>query len=117
MHAVGIKGALGGWVSVPPLLHPGSGGGRITWGSVGSPGVPLPTKEFNHTDLQIVVTFSYQAHEVSLSVLCRAAEQGHHVQSTLFFPGLPPGKVSGRSYEQAFPLSPLLKPCSRCPPR
>lgn len=87
--------------SVPPLSHPGSGGGRVTWAGGGdAPRVPLLTQGSNaweHTDLQNEVTFGHQAREVSLSVLCRAAEQGHHVQSNLFFPRLPPGKVSGCS--------------------
>ena len=79
---------------------PCSGGGRVTWGGVGAPGVPLPTEGSNaweRTDLQNEVTSGHQADEVSLSVLCRAAEQGRHIQSTLFFPRLPPGKVSGCS--------------------
>lgn len=30
--------------------------------------------------------FGHQAHDVFLSVLCRAAEQGYHIQPTVFFP-------------------------------
>lgn len=77
----------------PALVVGGYPGVR---GCGGAPGVPPPTqgcKAWECTDVQNEVTFGHRAHEIPLSVLCRTTEQGHHVQSTLLVPRLPPGKV------------------------
>lgn len=94
---------------LPPLLHPSSGGGRVPWGMGcgGALGMPLPTqgcKAGECTEVQNEVTFGHRAHDILFPVLCRTTEQGCHVQSTLLFPRLPPGKVCNCSFRS--PLSP-----------
>lgn len=104
----------------PALLVGGSHWGR---GCDEALGVPLPTqgcKAWECTDVQNKVTFGHRAHDVWLSVLCRTTEQGCHVQSSVLFPRLPPGKVCSCSL--GAPLSscsaakaPLLMPAQVSP--
>ena len=87
--------------------------------------MPHPTKGSNaweHADLENEVRFGHQARHVSLSVPCRAAEQRHHVQSTLLVPRLPGGKVCGcgsraplssrPAAKARLPVSAQVSPCS-----
>lgn len=105
---------------IPSLVVGGYPRGR---GCGGGLGVPLPIqgcKAGECTDMQNEVTFDHRAHDISLPVLCRTTEQRYHVQSTLLFPRLPPGKVCSCSI--GVPLSswssaeaPLLLPAQVSP--